>query len=94
MPVPPAFFVVLSPRDDVTGSGTDLLVAPGASVRLHRFDGLHRAHLPSRWRADDDVSCEGIPFLVVVGLAASPWMRAPRRHANAPPSMTIEDPVT
>jgi hypothetical protein len=91
--VPPTFFVVVSPRDDVTGSGTDLLVASGAPVRLHGFDRLHRAHLPSGWRAHHDVSREGRPFLVV-GLAASPWMRAPRRHANAPPSMTIEDPVT
>jgi hypothetical protein len=89
----PSLFVVLTPRDDVPGPGTDLLVAPGASVRLDGPGRLNRAHLPAERRADDDVAAErGAVFLV--GFVASLWMRAPRRHASAPPSITIDAPVT
>jgi hypothetical protein len=91
--MPPSLFVVLTPRDDVRGPGVDLLVASGTAVRLDGPGRLNRAHLPAGWRADDEVAAErGAVFLV--GLAASAWVRAPGRHASAPPSITIEAPVT
>jgi hypothetical protein len=91
--MPAALFVVLTPRDDVRSPGADLLVAPGAAVRLEGFGRLNRAHLPAGRRTDDDVAPErGAVFLVC--FAASPRVGAPRRHASAPPSITIEAPVT
>ena len=91
MPAP--LFVVLTPRDDVRSPRVDLLVAPRAAVHLDGFGRLNCAHLPAGRRTDDDVATErGVVFLV--GFAAPPWVRAPRRHASAPPSITIEAPVT
>ena len=89
----PSLFVVLTPGDDVRCAGMDLLVAPGAAIRLDGSRRLNRAHLPAGRGTDDDVAAEGgVVFLV--GFAASPWVCAPRRHASAPPSITIDAPVT
>src|SRR5207244_9800356 len=92
VPVPAAFLVVLPPRDDVARPLADLLVAPGAPVHLHGVDRLDCSHLPPERRRDRRVRRDRALF--VCRLAAPLGTRAPRRHASAPPSITIVDPVT